>query len=90
MAEAHAVAQEDCQRNESSKPEQHRQRLHAQNSELVMRSGVGEAPRHDCQVKQRKDGPDGAEEEEVDLRWCHGVPVAGPPVGDYVYVSAWI
>lgn len=82
MSKTQPVTQEHGQRNESRKPEQHRQELHPQNRILVMRGGVGEAPGDDDEVGEGEKGPDCVEEEEVDLAWRHGVPVIAPPVGD--------
>jgi len=87
MPKAHPIAQEHGQRHETRKPEQHRQGLREENAEFVVRDRVGEAPWHDTQVDEREERPDGAEEEEVDLGGRQGVPVVGPPVADYDYIS---
>jgi hypothetical protein len=92
MSKAHAIAQEHRQCDKTRKPEQHRKRLCAQDTEFVVRDCVAEAPGHDTQVDEREDCPNGAEEEEVYLGGGHGVPVAGPPVGDWIglLVVAWL
>ena len=43
----------------------------------------GEAEGHDDEVDEGEERPDGAEEEEADLRGGAGVPVVVPPVGDW-------
>jgi len=65
----HPPAQEHRQRDEPREPEQHRQRLRAQNRELVVRDCVGEAPGHDDEVGEGEEGPYGAElpEERIKL-----------------------
>lgn len=80
-AEAHAVVQPHGQRDEAGEPEQHGQGLDAEDGELVR--GGGEAGGGDDQVHEREDGPDGDEDQIVDLRGRIGVPVRGPPVADW-------
>lgn len=75
-SKAHAIAQEHRQRNEAREPEDHRDRFHGEDGELVMRGGFGEAPWDDDQVEEGEDRPHGAEDEVVDLRGREGVPVA--------------
>lgn len=75
MAKAHAIAQEDGQRHEARKPEQHRHGLNSQDGKFVVGHGVGEAPWDDEEVDEGEDGPDTVEDEEVDLRGTNGVPV---------------
>jgi hypothetical protein len=82
LAKADAVTQKDCEGDEAGEPEEHGQGLGSQNAKLVAGSAVGESPGHDDEVGEGEDGPDGAEDEEVDLRGRHVVPVAVPPAGD--------
>lgn len=65
--------QEHGERNEAREPKDRRDRLYAQNGELVVRNGVGEAPWHDDEVDEREERPDGGENEEVYGRGGAGV-----------------
>ena len=82
MAEANPVAQEDCECNETGEPEDHGQAFDSCNDAGVVELGLRKAHRHNDQVGQGDQGNDRAEQEEADLRWRAGMPVAAPPVGD--------
>lgn len=80
VPEADAVAEQGGQGDEAGEPEQHGQRLGGEDGELVR--GGGDAPGREDEVEQREEGPDGGEDEEVDLGGRVAVPVAGPPCRD--------
>lgn len=82
MAEANPIAQEDCERNEAGEPEDHGQAFDSGDDASVVELGLSKAHRYDNQVGQGDQGNDRAEQEEADLRWRAGMPVATPPVGD--------
>ncbi len=83
MPKTHAIAEEHAQRQKPGEPEEHGQGLDAEDDEFVVRPRFGEAPGDEDEEEEGGDeGPDGGEDEEVELRWGNGVPEVGPPVGD--------
>ena len=83
MPKAHAIAEEHTQGQEPGEPEEHGQGLDAEDDEFVVGAGFGEAPGDEDEEEEGGDeGPDGGEDEEVELRGGDGVPEVGPPVGD--------
>lgn len=87
MAEANPVAQEHCERNEAGEPEDHRQAFDSRDDAGVVELGLRKAHRYNDQVGQGDQSNDRAEQEEADLRWGAGMPVAAPPVGDF---DSWL
>lgn len=69
MSKADAIAQEDSQRDEARKPEDHGDGLNSQDRELVVCDSLGETPWDDDEVEKGEERPDGAEYEVVDLAW---------------------
>ena len=82
MAEANSVAQEDRERNEAGEPENHGQAFDSRDDAGVVELALRKAHRDNDQVGQGDQSNDRAKQEEADLRWCAGMPVAAPPVGD--------
>lgn len=61
MAEANPVAQEDRERNEASKPEDHSQAFDSRDDAGMVELGLREAHRHNDQVGEGDQGDDRAE-----------------------------
>lgn len=64
--EAAPIVDKDRSRDETSKPEDHRNGFKPQDREVVMRIGFLESPWNYDQEDERKKCPDCAEDEEVD------------------------
>ena len=80
VAVADTAAEEDCERDEATEPEDHGKRLNTEDGELV--GNTGHLPWCNDEVVERENSPDGGEDQEVDLAGRVRVPVAGPPVGN--------
>lgn len=60
MAEAHPVAQEDCERDEAGEPEDHSQTFNSCDNAGMVELGFREAHRHNDQVGEGDQGNDRA------------------------------
>lgn len=82
VAVAQSVSEPDSHGDESREPEEHGKRLGGQNAEFVRRGR--EEHGRETEVDECEKRPDGGEDQESDLGWRVMMPVAGPPVGDWI------
>ena len=80
IAKANTGGEEDGKCNEAREPKDHHQTVGTKQG--VSRRSAREFHRHYSDVDKRKNGPDAVEDQEVDFRWRHLMPIARPPVGN--------